>query len=110
MALAGLLVFLAGLCLGPVVETDLFFRLAAGEQFLRTGHIVHENLFSFTFPDAPYLDPAWLFDAGAAVRFPPGRLSGRRVGQDSLAARAGGARLPPVPPAVAPARWRPCSP
>ena len=73
MALAGLLVFLAGLCLGPVVETDLFFRLAAGEQFLRTGRIVHENLFSFTFPDAPYLDPAWLFDAGAAVVF---RLGG----------------------------------
>ena len=73
MALCGLLVFVAGLCLGPMQETDLFFRLAAGEQFLRTGHIVHRNLFSFTFPDSPYLDPAWLFDAGAAAGF---RLGG----------------------------------
>jgi tetratricopeptide (TPR) repeat protein len=62
MALVGLLVFVAGLCLYPVQETDLFFRMAAGEQFLRTGHILHRNLFSFTFPDTPYLDPAWLFD------------------------------------------------
>jgi len=73
MALAGLLLFVAGLCLGPVEETDLFFRLAAGEQFLRSGHVLHRNLFSFTFPDAPYLDPAWLFDAGAAALF---RLGG----------------------------------
>jgi tetratricopeptide (TPR) repeat protein len=73
MALCGLLVFVAGLCLGPMQETDLFFRLAAGEQFLRTGHIVRRNLFSFTFPDSPYLDPAWLFDAGAAAVF---RLGG----------------------------------
>ncbi len=67
MALAGLLLFVAGLCLCPVQEMDLFFRLAAGEQFLRTGHILHRNLFSFTFPDAPYLDSAWLFDTGAAL-------------------------------------------
>jgi hypothetical protein len=67
MALAGLLVWVAGLCLVPVQETDLFFRLAAGEQFLRTGAIVHANLFSFTYPDAPYPDSAWLFDAAAAA-------------------------------------------
>ena len=73
MALAGLMVFVAGLCLGPVQVTDLFFRLAAGEECLRTGHIVHRNLFSFTFPDTPYLDPAWLFDAAAALLF---RLGG----------------------------------
>jgi len=73
MALAGLLLVVAGLCLGPVQETDLFFRLAAGEQFLRSGHIVHRNLFSFTFPATPYLDPAWLFDVGAALTF---RLGG----------------------------------
>jgi len=66
MALAGLLVFVAGLCLAPVQETDLFFRLASGEQFLRTGALVHHNLFSFTFPDAPYLDSAWLFDTAVA--------------------------------------------
>jgi tetratricopeptide (TPR) repeat protein len=73
MALAGLLVFVAGLCLGPMQETDLFFRLAAGEQFLGSGHLVQRNLFSFTFPNTPYLDPAWLFDVGAAAVF---RLGG----------------------------------
>jgi tetratricopeptide (TPR) repeat protein len=67
MALAGLLVFVAGLCLAPVQETDLFFRLASGEQFLRSGEILHHNLFSFTFPDAPYLDSAWLFDLAVAL-------------------------------------------
>src|ERR1039457_1645756 len=69
MALAGLLVFVAGLCLGPMQETDLFFRLASGEQFLRTGALVHHNLFSFTFPDAPYLDSAWLFDTAVALLY-----------------------------------------
>jgi tetratricopeptide (TPR) repeat protein len=73
MALAGLLAFVAGLCLAPVQETDLFFRLASGEQFLRTGHILHHNLFSFTFPDAPYLDSAWLFDCAVALLY---RLGG----------------------------------
>jgi tetratricopeptide (TPR) repeat protein len=73
MALAGLLLFVAGLGLAPVEETDLFFRLAAGEQFLRSGRILHRNLFSFTFPEAPYLDPAWLFDTGVAALF---RLGG----------------------------------
>jgi tetratricopeptide (TPR) repeat protein len=69
MALVGLLVFVAGLCLAPVQETDLFFRLASGEQFLRTGALVHHNLFSFTFPDAPYLDSAWLFDTAVALLY-----------------------------------------
>jgi tetratricopeptide (TPR) repeat protein len=73
MALAGLLVFVAGLCLAPVQETDLFFRLASGEQLLRTGHILHRNLFSFTFPDAAYLDSAWLFDTSVALLY---RLGG----------------------------------
>jgi tetratricopeptide (TPR) repeat protein len=76
MALAGLLVLVAGLCLGPVEESDLFFRLAAGEQFLRTGHVLHRNLFSFTFPDAAYLDPAWLFDVAAAGLFRVGGFVG----------------------------------
>ncbi|HEY5284557.1 MAG TPA: hypothetical protein VIM14_17330 [Polyangia bacterium] len=73
MALLGLLLFVAGLCLSPVQETDLFFRLASGEQFLRTGRILHRNLFSFTFPDTPYLDSAWLFDTAVALLY---RLGG----------------------------------
>jgi hypothetical protein len=66
MALLGLLLFVAGLCLVPLQETDIFFRLANGRQILATGSIPGRNLFSFTFPDHPYLDSAWLFDVGVA--------------------------------------------
>jgi hypothetical protein len=81
MALAGLLVFVAGLCLGPVQETDLFFRLASGEQFLRSGALVHRNLFSFTYPEAPYLDSAWLFDTAAALLFRVGGFPAVVIGK-----------------------------
>ena len=84
MALAGLLVFVAGLCLGPVQETDLFFRLASGEQFLRTGAIVHHNLFSFTFPAAAYLDSAWLFDVLAAGVYRLGGFPAVVIGKTSV--------------------------
>jgi tetratricopeptide (TPR) repeat protein len=66
MALLGLVLFVAGLCLAPLQETDLFFRLANGQEILRTGHVPGRNLFSFTFPDQPYLDSAWLFDVAVA--------------------------------------------
>jgi hypothetical protein len=64
---AALLILVAHLALQPVAETDLFFRLAAGTEVLRRGRPFHENLFSFTFPQQPYLDSAWLFDVGAAL-------------------------------------------
>ena len=66
MALLGLVLFVVGLCLVPLQETDLFFRMANGEEILRTGRVPGRNLFSFTFPDQPYLDPAWLFDLATA--------------------------------------------
>jgi tetratricopeptide (TPR) repeat protein len=66
MVLLGLVLFVAGLCLVPLQETDLFFRLANGQEILRTGHVPGRNLFSFTFPDQPYLDSAWLFDVAMA--------------------------------------------
>ena len=44
------------LAVRPMEEMDLFFRLAAGEQILRTGHLVRENLFSFTYPRQAYSD------------------------------------------------------
>src|SRR5947208_1038811 len=37
MPLVGLLVLVAGLCLGPMAETDLFFRLRIGQEILATG-------------------------------------------------------------------------
>lgn len=58
----GVAAVIVHLALGPIAETDLFFHLAMGAEQLRSGHLPHKNLFSFTYPDHPYLDPAWLFD------------------------------------------------
>jgi hypothetical protein len=66
LALAGLLALVAGLCLFPMGETDLFFRLRVGQEILATGSVPRRNLFSFTYPDHPDLDPAWLFDVAVA--------------------------------------------
>jgi hypothetical protein len=64
---AGLLALVARLCLTPVTETDLFFRLRVGAEILTHHAIPRRNLFSFTYPDHPDLDPAWLFDVAVAV-------------------------------------------
>src|SRR5687767_15148679 len=73
MPLVGLMVLVAGLCLVPMAETDLFFRMKVGEEILRVHALPGKNLFSFTFPDHPDIDPAWLFDVGAALVY---RLGG----------------------------------
>jgi tetratricopeptide (TPR) repeat protein len=64
IALAALVVHQA---LHPSEETDLFFRLATGEQILQQRALVRQNLFSFTHPNHPYFDSAWLFDVAAAL-------------------------------------------
>ena len=69
---AALLLFVAGLALGPMQESDLFFRLQVGEETLRAGSIPGRNLFSFTYPDHPDRDPAWLFGVAAARLFGAG--------------------------------------
>ncbi|MGB8295199.1 MAG: hypothetical protein WCG85_07205 [Polyangia bacterium] len=56
-----LLLFVAGRCLVPMDETDLFFNLRLGEIVLSTGHVPTENLLSFTFPAATDINLAWLF-------------------------------------------------
>jgi hypothetical protein len=81
MPLVGLLLLVAGLCLAPMAETDLFFRLASGEEILRAGAIPRTNRFSFTFPDHPYLDPAWLFDLTAAALFRAGGFPSVVIGK-----------------------------
>jgi hypothetical protein len=72
MPLAGLLVLVAGLCLTPMAETDLFFRLRMGQEILATWAVPRRNLFSFTYPDHPDLDPAWLFDVAVAALYRAG--------------------------------------
>ena len=56
-----LILFVAGRCLVPMDETDLFFNLRLGEIVLSTGHVPTENLLSFTYPAATDINLAWLF-------------------------------------------------
>src|SRR3954470_4332191 len=65
--LMGLLVFVAGLALGPMAESDLFFRIEAGRQILARHGLPGRNLYSFTYPDHADLDASWLFEVGAAL-------------------------------------------
>ena len=84
MALLGLVLFVAGLCFAPLQETDLFFRLANGQEILRTGSVPGRNLFSFTFPDQPYLDSAWLFDVAMAGLYRLGGFQAIVVGKTAI--------------------------
>ena len=62
-----LLLFVAGRCLVPMDETDLFFNLRLGEIVLSTGHVPTENLLSFTYPTATDINLAWLFQIVLAL-------------------------------------------
>jgi tetratricopeptide (TPR) repeat protein len=62
-----LLLFVAGRCLVPMDETDLFFNLRLGEIVLSTGHVPTENLLSFTYPAATDVNLAWLFQIVLAL-------------------------------------------
>jgi hypothetical protein len=61
------LLFVAGRCLVPMDETDLFFNLRLGEIVLGTGRVPTENLLSFTHPHATDINLAWLFQIGLAL-------------------------------------------
>ncbi len=56
-----LLLFVAGRCLVPMDETDLFYNLRLGEIVLGTRGIPRTNLLSFTYPDYPDPNLAWVF-------------------------------------------------
>jgi hypothetical protein len=65
--LALLQLFVAGRCLVPMDETDVFFNLRLGEIVLGGGHVPTENLLSFTFPHATDINLAWLFQIVLAL-------------------------------------------
>jgi len=65
--LGALLLFVAGRCLCPMDETDLFFNLRLGEVVLRTHGVPTTNLLSFTWPDARDVNLAWLFQIVLAL-------------------------------------------
>src|SRR4051812_39263279 len=55
-----------------MAETDLFFRIKAGQEIVARHGLPGRNLFSFTFPDHPDIDAAWLFEVGAAALYARG--------------------------------------
>ena len=72
LPLAALLLFVAGLSLRPMAESDLFFHLKAGQEILARHGLPWRNLYSFTAPDYPDLDTSWLAEVGAAALFARG--------------------------------------
>ena len=72
LPLAALLLFVAGLSLRPMAESDLFFHLKAGQEILARHALPGRNLYSFTAPDYPDLDTSWLAEVGAAALFAHG--------------------------------------
>jgi hypothetical protein len=67
--LLSLLAVVAGLALEPLSESDVFFRVRCGLEILARRALPASNLYSFTYPDHPDLDTAWLFEVGAALLF-----------------------------------------
>jgi len=44
----------------PLGMDDFFYLTRSGEYLLQTGHVLAVNLFSFTAPDHPWINHAWL--------------------------------------------------
>jgi len=75
-AAAALLLFVAGRCLQPMDETDLFYNLRLGEIVLETHHVPGTNLLSFTNPDFPDPNLAWVFQIVLALAYRAGGIAG----------------------------------
>jgi tetratricopeptide (TPR) repeat protein len=75
-ALAALLLFVAGRCLVPMDETDLFFNLRLGDLILAHHTVPRTNLLSFTCPQARELNLAWLFQIMLALSYRAGGIAG----------------------------------
>jgi hypothetical protein len=88
---AALLVFVAGLALRPMAESDLFFHLKAGQEILWRHGLPGRNLFSFTYPDYRDIDTSWLAEVGAALVFAARGFSGVVVAKTLVLLAAFGA-------------------
>ena len=73
---AALLLFVAGRCLVPMDETDLFFNLRLGEIVLHDHVVPRTNLLSFTQPDTRDVNLAWLFQIVLALAHRAGGIPG----------------------------------
>jgi hypothetical protein len=79
--LIALLAFVAELSLRPMAESDLFFRIKAGQEILTSHGLPGRNLFSFTYPDHPDIDAAWLFEVAAAALYARGGFPAVVIGK-----------------------------
>jgi tetratricopeptide (TPR) repeat protein len=79
--LIALLAFVAELSLRPMAETDLFFRIKVRQEILTSHRLLGRNLFSFTYPDYPDIDAAWLFEVGAALLYGRGGFPAVVIGK-----------------------------
>jgi len=79
-----LMVFVAGFCLWPVTESDVFFRVKVGQEILARHALMGRNLFSFTAPEYPDLDLAWGFEVGAALLYRVGGFPAIVVGKTAV--------------------------
>jgi tetratricopeptide (TPR) repeat protein len=73
---AALLLFVAGRCLVPMDETDLFYNLRLGEIVLATHTVPRTNLLSFTAPDVRDPNLAWVFQIILALAHRAGGIPG----------------------------------
>jgi tetratricopeptide (TPR) repeat protein len=71
-----LLLFVAGRCLVPMDETDVFYNLRLGEIILATHDVPRTNLLSFTVPDVRDVNLAWLFQIVLALAHRAGGIPG----------------------------------
>ncbi|HXJ19830.1 MAG TPA: tetratricopeptide repeat protein, partial [Polyangia bacterium] len=71
-----LLLFVAGRCLVPMDETDLFFNLRLGQLVLARHAVPRTNLLSFTYPDARDVNLAWLFQIILVLAYRLGGIAG----------------------------------
>ncbi len=71
-----LLLFVAGRCLVPMDETDLFFNLRLGELVLARHAVARTNLLSFTYPGARDVNLAWLFQIVLVLAHRAGGIAG----------------------------------
>jgi hypothetical protein len=74
-----LLTFVAGRCLVPMDETDLFYNLRLGEIVLATKTVPTTNLLSFTYPGFPDPNLAWIFQIILALAYRAGGIAGTVV-------------------------------
>ena len=60
IAVGAVLAGIALLCVFPVVDYDFFWHAANGREMARSGHVVEQELFSFTRPGTRFDNHQWL--------------------------------------------------